>query len=219
MIFLHSHFGNINKWLFFVSTIIGLVLFAGSPAQAQICATSSPNWTSVNSGAYNILTNEWNNSATECLSPSTVGFTITSSGISTSTNLNGNPNDPGAYPEIYIGCHWNNCTSTAFSHLPVQVSSITDARSELKTSQPTSGTYDAAYDIWFNQTPSTTGQPNGAELMIWLNSRGNIQPAGNPGTPVTIGGVTYTPYTTGDGDKPDLELHCILPQYDYPLGK
>ena len=43
--------------------------------------------------------------------------------------------------------------------------------------QPGGGNaYDVAYDIWFNQTPATNGQPNGAELMIWLNHNGSVQP-------------------------------------------
>ena len=45
------------------------------------------------------------------------------------------------------------------------------------TSQPGgSSDYNVAYDIWFNQTPATSGQPNGTELMIWLNHNGPVQP-------------------------------------------
>ena len=48
------------------------------------------------------------------------------------------------------------------------------------TAQPGgSNDYDVAYDIWFNQTPTTTGQPNGTELMIWLNHNGPVQPFGS----------------------------------------
>src|SRR5256885_8769615 len=39
--------------------------------------------------------------------------------------------------------------------------------------------YVAAYDIWFNTTPTATGRPDGAELMIWLKRTGGIQPAGS----------------------------------------
>jgi Glycosyl hydrolase family 12 len=60
------------------------------------------------------------------------------------------------------------------------------------TSQPGgSAAYDVAYDIWFNQTPSTTGQPNGAELMIWLNHHGAVQPFGSPVGTASINGVSY----------------------------
>jgi hypothetical protein len=48
------------------------------------------------------------------------------------------------------------------------------------TSQPGDGSdYDVAYDIWFNQAPATSGQPNGAELMIWLNHNGPGQHFGS----------------------------------------
>ena len=46
------------------------------------------------------------------------------------------------------------------------------------TAQPGTGAYDVAYDIWFNRAPGrapgTSGQPDGAELMIWLNHNGPV---------------------------------------------
>ena len=61
------------------------------------------------------------------------------------------------------------------------------------TTQPGgSSDYDVAYDIWFNQTPTTTGQPNGSELMVWLNHNGPVQPFGSEvASNVTLGGHTY----------------------------
>ncbi len=35
-----------------------------------------------------------------------------------------------------------------------------------------------AYDLWINSTPTTAGQPDGTEIMIWLNDRGGVQPFG-----------------------------------------
>ena len=43
---------------------------------------------------------------------------------------------------------------------------------------PDSGAYDVAYDIWINQTPRTTAEPNGTEIMVWLDRYGGVQPAG-----------------------------------------
>ena len=49
-----------------------------------------------------------------------------------------------------------------------------------------------AYDIWFNQTPTTTGQPNGTEMMVWLNHNGSVQPFGSEvASNVSIGGHSY----------------------------
>jgi hypothetical protein len=55
-----------------------------------------------------------------------------------------------------------------------------------------SSTYDVAYDIWFNQTSTTTTQPNAEELMVWLNYNGAIYPIGGSAVATaTIDGVTY----------------------------
>jgi Glycosyl hydrolase family 12 len=81
-----------------------------------------------------------------------------------------------------------------------------------------------AYDIWFNQTPTTSGQPNGAELMIWLNHHGPIRPAGTlVATDVSIGGLGYDVWvrqkawntisytmTTGATSLSDVDLRAFV---------
>jgi cellulose 1,4-beta-cellobiosidase len=59
------------------------------------------------------------------------------------------------------------------------------------TAQPGTGGYDVAYDIWFNRAPSTSGQPDGAELMIWLNHNGPVRPFGSQVSTAAIGGRSY----------------------------
>jgi cellulose 1,4-beta-cellobiosidase len=61
------------------------------------------------------------------------------------------------------------------------------------TTQPGGGSaYDVAYDIWFNQTPTTDTQPDGTELMIWLNHHGPVQPSGSEvAADVSLGGRSY----------------------------
>jgi cellulose 1,4-beta-cellobiosidase len=73
--------------------------------------------------------------------------------------------------------------------------------SSWSTSQPGGGNaYDVAYDIWFNQTPTTSGQPNGAELMIWLNHNGSVQPFGSQvASNVSIGGRGYNVWFGNQG--------------------
>jgi cellulose 1,4-beta-cellobiosidase len=52
-----------------------------------------------------------------------------------------------------------------------------------------------AYDIWFNRAPATGGQPDGAELMIWLNRHGPVYPAGSQvASDVSIDGRSYHVY-------------------------
>jgi hypothetical protein len=58
-------------------------------------------------------------------------------------------------------------------------------------SYPSSGTWDAAYDIWFDPTPRTNGQNTGAEIMVWLNHRGSIQPVGSRVATVSIAGASW----------------------------
>ncbi len=55
-----------------------------------------------------------------------------------------------------------------------------------------------AYDIWFNQTPTTSGAPNGTELMIWLNHHGPKRPYGHQvASNVSIGGRSYNVWFGG----------------------
>ena len=66
---------------------------------------------------------------------------------------------------------------------------------------PSSGTYDAAYDIWFHKSrPTTTTQQNdGAELMVWLNHAGPIQPIGSKIGTATIAGATWDVWSGSSG--------------------
>jgi cellulose 1,4-beta-cellobiosidase len=59
------------------------------------------------------------------------------------------------------------------------------------TTQPGTGAYDVAYDIWFNTTPHAAGQPDGTELMVWLNHNGPVQPFGSQAGTASIGGRSY----------------------------
>ena len=136
-------------------------------------------------GQYVVQNDEWNSSATQCISTDgNDDFTVTQSAI------NNSGGSPGGYPSIYKGCHWGNCTQN--SGLPVQVSALKNVTSDWSTKQPQSGAYDVAYDIWYNSKPTTSGSPDGAELMVWLNSRGAVQPAGSIiAKNVSIGGTVY----------------------------
>jgi hypothetical protein len=143
---------------------------------------------SVAGGAYTVENNEWNSSASECVSTDgNADFTVANSAISNSTG-----GAPGGYPAIYKGCHWGACTSN--SGLPIQVGSLTPGKvtTSWTTTQTYAGAYDVAYDIWYNQSPTTSGQPNAEEMMIWLNDNGGVEPAGSVvATNVTLGGHTY----------------------------
>jgi Glycosyl hydrolase family 12 len=143
-------------------------------------------------GAYKVQNNEWGSSAPESITTDGgADFTVANSSIRNATN-----SAPGGYPSIYAGCHWGSCTRGGLAANPVQVSTLTHpgtVTTSWSTSQPGgSSDYDVAYDIWFNQTPTTNGQPDGTELMIWLNHNGPVQPFGaKVASDVSIGGRRY----------------------------
>jgi Glycosyl hydrolase family 12 len=143
----------------------------------------------VSGGTYTIMNNEWHSDADQCITTDgTASFTVANSSIANTTH-----GAPGGYPLIYRGCHWGACTPD--SGLPIRVSSIRAGTviTSWRTTQPGgSSHYNVAYDIWFNRTPTTGGQPDGAELMVWLNRHGPLRPAGpRVADDVSIDGRSY----------------------------
>ncbi|MFL6114708.1 MAG: glycoside hydrolase family 6 protein [Catenulispora sp.] len=167
---------------------------ASAPVTATTAAisggtsTCDPNGT-LTAGDYTIQNNEWNSTAQQCItynsgtswSVSTANFNLTTAGA------------PATYPSIFKGCHWGICTPN--SGLPIQVSNLGSATSSWSTVQPASGAYDVAYDIWFNSTPTTIGQPDGTEIMIWINSRGGVQPFGSQTGTANLSGMNWNVWT------------------------
>jgi Glycosyl hydrolase family 12/Cellulose binding domain len=170
----------------------GLAAIAASTgAQAATTTLCQEQTASVGGGTYTVQNNEFDSSASECVTTDgNADFTVANSGIANATN-----GSPGAYPSIYQGCHWGNCSSGGLTSTPIQVSNLTSGKvtTSWSTTQPGgSNDYDVAYDIWFNQTPTTSGQPNGTELMVWLNHNGPVQPFGSEvASNVSLGGHTY----------------------------
>jgi hypothetical protein len=95
-------------------------------------------------------------------------------------------------PEIFTGYHWGTQAGKAF---PAQLSSLSYARSSWSVStagaQPGSA-YDVAYDLWVNKgrRVAASGQPDGAEVMIWLTERAVQGPPADTPT-VTVDGARY----------------------------
>ena len=172
---------------------LGAVVAAliGGSARAATTTLCQSQTASVGGGIYIVQNNEWGSSQPECITTDgSADFTVANSSISNSTS-----GAPGGYPSIYQGCHWGNCSAGGLSSSPVQVSVLTAGKvtTSWSTTQPGgSSDYDVAYDIWFNQTPTTSGQPNGTELMVWLNHNGPVQPFGSVvASNVSLGGHTY----------------------------
>lgn len=139
-------------------------------------------------GVYNFQMDEWNSSQQECATINGVGFTITTADFALATN-----GAPATYTSVYRGCHWGTCTSS--NPFPIEENNIASASSSVTITQPSGYNNDSAYDIWFNQTSTTSGQPNGTEVMIWINHQGSIQPFGSNVGNVTIDGTSWAVWT------------------------
>jgi Glycosyl hydrolase family 12 len=163
-----------------------------SPAKPHTASASTcAQWgtLSVNGGEYTVQNNEWNSTATQCISTSGgTAWRVDTANFNLPTN-----GAPATYPSIYKGCHWGACTSG--SGLPIQVSALTSATSSWSTTQTFTGAYDVAYDLWFNSQPTTSGQPDGTEIMIWLNSTGGVQPFGAKTATVSLAGHNWDVWT------------------------
>jgi hypothetical protein len=174
-----------------VSSAVACSSASGSvSAAAAARALCGKQYASVG-GSYIVQNNEYFSHASECVTVrSGPAFTVTKSAIANRTD-----GGPGGYPSIYQGCHWGVCSSGGLAAAPVRVSALTPGKvtTTWRTVQPASdGAYNVAYDIWFNKTPRTSGQPDCTELMVWLNHQGGIRPFGKQITgDVTVGGRGY----------------------------
>jgi len=180
-----------NRSVFQMLAIASAVclVFLGMPASAAAQSTcSATDVTALDSGLYNFQMNEYDSSLEECATISGIGFTITTADFSNSTS-----GSPATYTSIYRGCHWGTCTSS--NPFPIEESNIASATTSVSITQPSGYQNDAAYDIWFNQTSTTSGQPNGTEIMIWINHQGVPQPFGSDVATATIDGASYQVWT------------------------
>jgi hypothetical protein len=93
-----------------------------------------------------------------------------------------------AYPDISSGWAWGVAPRHGY-HYPVQARSDGDPRSSVTVHLANSGTYNAAYDIWFSTYAQTNGQDNAAEVMIWLDCHDNC--IGQQSPVVSIDGIAF----------------------------
>ncbi len=156
---------------------------SGEEPTALLCS----RWGSqdIAEGRYRVINNVWGAETAQCIE---VGLKTGKFTIMRAEHRNGN--NVAAYPAIYIGCHWGACTNQ--SGLPLRVDALAQLYSSWKLTPIDSGRWNAAYDIWFSPSlTSTNGYSGGAELMIWLNWRGNVVPGGSRVATVSIGGASW----------------------------
>jgi hypothetical protein len=153
--------------------------------------------------SYIIQNNNWGNptGSDQTLTYKDNSFTVTQS-----TGTIGANSAPASFPSIFIGANGDTqagtFTTRSDDHLPKQISAITSLQSTFKHNA-TSGSLNAAFDIWFSDHV-----PNGMQyddaisgfIMLWLYDPPDAQPIGNPGPTVTIGGKSWVVWTGPRGD-------------------
>jgi Glycosyl hydrolase family 12/Cellulose binding domain len=164
--------------------IAALAIAAPAQAASQVCEQFGS--AKIAGGKYIVQNNNWGDNTRQCIKVTSTGFSIASASHNKPQN-----GAPGSYPSVYAGCHYGNCSTG--SGLPLQASSgrFDTVRTSVRMSYPNNGVYDAAYDLWFDPAPRTTGQNLGAEVMVWLNHKGSIQPVGSRVGTVNLNGATW----------------------------
>jgi endoglucanase len=150
-------------------------------ADTQICDKFGS--THVGGDRYVVQNDEWGDTIPQCITAFDTGFSVDSGQHNIPAG-----GAPAAYPSIYAGCHYGNCSSG--SGLPLQVSAFHDVHSTVDYAV-TDGEWDAAYDIWLDTTANPSGQNNGAEIMIWGNHAGPPQPFGAKIATADLAGATW----------------------------
>jgi hypothetical protein len=83
--------------------------------------------------------------------------------------------EPAAFPNIFYGCSWGVCSPG--TTLPRRLNRLSETVTSWYTRGHPGGQWDVAYDIWFARKRHTSGQDRGAEIMLWLRSKGLGRPA------------------------------------------
>lgn len=94
-----------------------------------------------------------------------------------------------AFPDIYYGCSRGWCSPG--STLPERVSALKSPEASWYNHAQAAGRWNAAFDVWFSRGRQTSGQPNGAELMIWLDAHSYRIPTTDHGRFVRIEGTWW----------------------------
>jgi hypothetical protein len=135
---------------------------------------------------YVVQNNRWGASTAQCISTTATGFRVTRADHNNATN-----GAPASYPSIYYGWHYGNASPGTVLPLPLTDPAVAAMTTRVDYTFVSGATYNAAYDIWLDPTPRTNGQNTGAEIMIWANRQGSIQPIGSRVGTVNLLGATW----------------------------
>jgi hypothetical protein len=167
-----------------VAAGVGVAVAAAEPATAvDICEQYG---TATVQDRYIVQNNRWGADTAQCISTTPSGFRVTRAEHSKATN-----GPPASYPSIYYGWHYGNASPGTVLPLPVTDPAVAALRTSVSYTFVSGATYNAAYDIWLDPTPRTDGQNTGAEIMVWANRQGSIQPIGSRVGTANLLGTTW----------------------------
>ncbi|WP_030487190.1 GH12 family glycosyl hydrolase domain-containing protein [Micromonospora chokoriensis] len=176
--------------LLVASSLVAVALGGNASADTQICEQYG---STTIQGRYVVQNNRWGTTAQQCINVTSNGFEITTLNGSSPTN-----GAPTAYPSVFFGCHYTNCSPG--TNLPIQVSQISSATSSISYRYVSGATYNASYDIWLDPSPKRDGV-NQMEIMIWLNRQGPIQPIGSVVGTANLAGRTWEVWRGSNGSN------------------
>ncbi|MFI6243340.1 cellulose binding domain-containing protein [Micromonospora sp. NPDC050795] len=176
--------------LLVASSLVAVAFGGSASADTLICEQYG---STVIQGRYVVQNNRWGTTAQQCINATSNGFEITTLNGSSPTN-----GAPTAYPSVFFGCHYTNCSPG--TNLPIQVSQISSATSSISYRYVSGATYNASYDIWLDPSPKRDGV-NQMEIMIWLNRQGPIQPIGSVVGTTNLAGRTWEVWRGSNGSN------------------
>ncbi|MGC4835954.1 GH12 family glycosyl hydrolase domain-containing protein [Micromonospora vinacea] len=176
--------------LLVASSLVAVALGGSASADTLICEQYG---STTIQGRYVVQNNRWGTTAQQCINATSNGFEITTLNGSSPTN-----GAPTAYPSVFFGCHYTNCSPG--TNLPMQVSQISSATSSISYRYVGGATYNASYDIWLDPSPKRDGV-NQMEIMIWLNRQGPIQPIGSVVGTTNLAGRTWEVWRGSNGSN------------------
>ncbi|SCE67032.1 GH12 family glycosyl hydrolase domain-containing protein [Micromonospora chokoriensis] len=176
--------------LLLTSSLVAVTLGGTASADTLICEQYG---STTIQGRYVVQNNRWGTTAQQCINVTNNGFEIRTLNGSSPTN-----GAPTAYPSVFFGCHYTNCSPG--TNLPMQVSQISSATSSISYRYVSGATYNASYDIWLDPSPKRDGV-NQMEIMIWLNRQGSIQPIGSVVGTTNLAGRTWEVWRGSNGSN------------------
>lgn len=136
---------------------------------------SSDQWASYSTGGYTIYNDEWGS-----------GHGTQTLWVNSASNWGVFSTQPSTSG---VKSYANDSKSVGTA-----LNSLHSATSSFNESNPGSGNWESAYDIWLNGS--------GIEVMVWTYVKGNVGPLGSSAGTVSLDGNTWTLYAGSNGSNP-----------------